>query len=177
MTTFYLIRHGEPDWDFMYSRNNIGALRDYAPLTQSGVSQAEKLTETEPYLRQCDLVLASPYTRALQTAAIMNRNLSLPLHVEYDLHEWIPDRWQAKSGEEITEFWIDYMNHNGVHPPGEEKLWESKESVRLRTQAVLRKYTNYSNVIVVCHGMVIATLVDLTSDDIGFCAVYKYQLE
>jgi len=168
MTTFYLIRHGEPDWDFIRSRNITGALRDFAPLTENGIYQAEQVSNSEDYLNHCELILSSPYTRSLQTAEIMNRIFKLPLRVEYDLHEWTPDNWQAKSVEEIMEFWKDYMDNNGCCPPGENKLWETKESVRQRTQAVLRKYTHFSNVIVVCHGMVIAALIDLSSDDVGF---------
>jgi len=177
MTTFYLIRHGEPDWEFIHGRNITGALRDFAPLTENGMKQAEQVSNSESYLQQCDLIISSPYTRSLQTAAIMNKYLNLSLRVEYDLHEWIPDNWQAKSVEEIMDFWKDYMDHNGCCPPGENKLWETKDSVRQRTQAVLKKYSNLSEVIVVCHGMVIATLKDLTSEDIGFCKVHEYKLQ
>jgi broad specificity phosphatase PhoE len=112
------------------------------------------------------LIISSPYTRSLETAAIINRSLGKPLKVEFDLHEWTPDNWQATTIHEIRELWRDYMEHNGCCPPGETKLWETRESVFNRTSNVLKKYVNQSKVMVVCHGMVIATLMDLVSEDV-----------
>ncbi|WP_186438506.1 histidine phosphatase family protein [Cohnella terricola] len=175
MTIFYLIRHGEPDWGLKDKRNLQGALRDFVPLTENGINQAEQVVEKNLFLSQCDLIVSSPFTRSLQTAAIINRNLGLPLRVEFDLHEWTPDNWQATSVEEITELWIDYMKHNGSYPEGESKLWETKESLLERTRKVLHKYLDKSKVIVVCHGMVIATLMELISDEIQLCGVYEYK--
>jgi broad specificity phosphatase PhoE len=129
LTTFYLVRHGEPNWALRDERNLIGAMRDYVPLTERGVQQAEELINSYPYLAQCDLILSSPYTRSLQTAAIMNRKLGLPLHVEFDLHEWTPDNWQSSGIEEIIELMKDYKKHNGIYPAGESEVWESKEAL------------------------------------------------
>jgi len=109
MTTFYLIRHGEPDW-----------------------SLKEALT---------------------------------------------PDNWQADSVGQITELWKDYMNHEGRLPEGESRLWETKASVLTRTTNVLRQYANHSKVIVVCHGMIIATLLGLVSEEIRLCGVYEYNFK
>lgn len=46
MTTFYLVRHEEPDWKFKDERNLQGPLRDYVPLTDNGINQAELVTTT-----------------------------------------------------------------------------------------------------------------------------------
>ena len=37
------------------------------------------------------LIVTSLMTRALQTAALLSRALHVPLAVEFDLHEWVPD--------------------------------------------------------------------------------------
>ncbi|SFM18415.1 Broad specificity phosphatase PhoE [Paenibacillus sp. 1_12] len=174
MTIFYLVRHGEPDWKFKDERNLKGAMRDYVPLTVNGVEQAEQAVNNNLYLKDCELILSSPYTRSLQTAAIMNRYLGKPLQVEFDLHEWTPDNWQSATVKEIGELWSDYMKHNGCHPPGETRLWETRESLLNRTSNVLKKYVNHSKVMVVCHGMVIATLMELSSEDVNLCGVYEY---
>lgn len=175
MINFYLIRHGEPDWGFKDERNLKGPLRDFVPLTDRGIIQAEQLVELYDFSR-CDLILSSPYTRSLQTAAVINQSLGLPLRVEFDLHEWTPDNWTAETAEEITLLWKDYMDNKGVCPPGEIRLWETKESVLNRTLNVLQKYKSYSNVIVICHGMIIATLLDQVSEDIGYCSVIEYRM-
>jgi broad specificity phosphatase PhoE len=176
MTTFYLIRHGEPDWNLKDERKLLGAMRDYVPLTANGVAQAQQVVRNNPNLQDCELILSSPYTRSLQTAAIINRNMAKELQVEFDLHEWTPDNWQATSLQEITDLWRDYMEHNGRCPPGEIKLWETRESLTNRLDAVLNKYLDKSKVMVVCHGMVIATLLGLVSEDVSFCGVYEYEI-
>ncbi len=175
MTLFYLIRHGQPDWSLKDERNLKGALRDFVPLTDEGIAQAERVVSNFD-LSKCDLILSSPYTRSLQTAAIINRSLGLPLRVEFDLHEWTPDNWTAETVEEITLLWQDYTNNCGIYPQGQERIWESKESLLNRTQNVLNKYLNHSNVIVVCHGMVIAALLDEVSEKIGYCGIYEYSM-
>lgn len=177
MTLFYLVRHGEPNWAFKDQRNLQGALRDFVPLSDKGVLQAEQIVPNHKYLSGCDLIISSPYTRSLQTAAIMNRSLGLPLKVEFDLHEWTPDNWQATSVEEITELWKDYMKYNGIPPSNERKVWESKKNVLQRVMSVLHGYLDKSQVIVVCHGMMIATLLELISEEVELGGVYQYEIQ
>ncbi|MDP5272847.1 histidine phosphatase family protein [Chengkuizengella axinellae] len=175
MTTFYLLRHGEPDWDFKEERQLNAAMRDFVPLTANGVKQAEQVMEVHPYLSECEIIISSPYTRSLQTASLINRFLGKPLQVEFDLHEWIPDRWQAQNVQEIKELWNDYKKHDGCYPIGETRLWETKENIHNRTRGVLKKYTNYSKVIVVCHAVVISALLNI-SKDINLCGVHEFHL-
>src|SRR4051794_3116079 len=86
MGTVYLVRHGETDWALVNGRRLIGAANDLAPLTSEGTSQilaaAERLRD-----ERVGLLLASPMTRALQSAALLSRVLDVPLQVEFDLHE------------------------------------------------------------------------------------------
>jgi broad specificity phosphatase PhoE len=177
MTLFYLVRHGEPDWNFKEERNLLGALRDYVPLTEAGIRQAEQVIQRNPFLRECELIVSSPFTRSLQTAAIINRTLGLPLHVEYDLHEWVPDRFQAGSFEQIRELIDDYYKNDGVYPSDETRLWETRESVIRRTKQVLSKYADQSKVLVVCHGMVIEILMGYGAGEVGLCSIHEYRTE
>lgn len=109
LTTFYLIRHGEPDWDFKEERKLNATMRDFVPLTVIGMNQAEKVMDEHPSLSESEIIISSPYTRSLQTAAIINRFQGKPMQVEFDLHEWIPDRWQAQNLDEIKELWNDWL--------------------------------------------------------------------
>ncbi|TOK03265.1 histidine phosphatase family protein, partial [Vibrio parahaemolyticus] len=45
----------------------------------------------EIQLEKAEVIISSPYTRALQTAEIINRKLGLELFVEHDLREWRAD--------------------------------------------------------------------------------------
>lgn len=159
MTTFYLIRHGEATYEPVNKKNFIGLGLDLAPLTQKGINQ---LTETSKDIRlkSCDLIVSSPYTRALQSSAILSKSLGLDIEVDVDLHEWIPDivNFQHKTSEEYFALAEDFTLHNGVHPNNEVKVWETTESMKKRISSVLEKYLEYNNVIVVCHEMLICTI-------------------
>ena len=91
------IRHGEPDKAEVEKRGFIGQGRDLAPLTEEGIRQAEEVS-LNSILEGCQLIVSSPYTRALQTAAILSKNTGLNIKVEGDVHEFILDKtFQVKS--------------------------------------------------------------------------------
>lgn len=66
------IRHGEPDKTLVDYRGFIGQGRDMAPLTSTGITQAEEAS-LNPLLKNCQIIISSPYTRALQTAAVISK--------------------------------------------------------------------------------------------------------
>lgn len=161
MTKFFLIRHGETDYSPIDERGFIGQARSFAPLTTRGIEQLKE-TSNDPRLRESDIIISSPYTRALQSAAILSKELSININVEVDLHEWVPDivDFNYKTSEDCFALAKDFELHNGVHPIGEKKVWETYQSMKKRMDEVLEKYMSYDTVIVVCHGMVIRTQKD-----------------
>lgn len=90
MTQFYLIRHGEPQWDINEQYKLKGHGRDLVPLTNEGINQVY-LTAKDVRLKEADIIVSSPYPRALQTDAILSKELGLEILVEFDLREWQPD--------------------------------------------------------------------------------------
>lgn len=129
------------------------------PLTSHGRSQILETAE-DPRLGRAELILSSPYTRAMQTAAILSRRLDLDIAVEYDLREWQPDlTFEYNSEERMRELRDDYNRYGGTHPAGERKLWESRDSLLRRIEGVLDRYREYSKVIVAGHGTIFGTLV------------------
>lgn len=54
---------------------------NFAPLTQKGVEQVYQVTKLLKD-EHADIIISSPYTRALEGAAIMAKELDLPLKVE-----------------------------------------------------------------------------------------------
>ena len=158
MALFYLVRHGQPDYAPCDERGYIGHGWDLAPLSREGISQAQT-TALDPRFKDADIIVSSPYTRALQTAAIISQKININITVELDLHEWMPDlTFQYRAFEECIELTNDFNFHKGIYPKGETKRWENLESLRNRVKKVADKYAHYDKVIMVCHGMVIRTL-------------------
>ena len=86
MLKLIMIRHAEPDYSLCDKHNFIGHGRDLAPLSQKGIEQAEE-TAKDKRLIDAELIISSPYTRALQTAAIISRTTGIKLVVEVDIRE------------------------------------------------------------------------------------------
>lgn len=176
MAVYYLIRYGEPDYSPCDKRGYMGHGRDLAPLSEDGIKQAE-ITANDIRLKSADIIVSSPYTRALQTAAIISNNIRVDIKVEMDLHEWMPDKtFQYKSFQECQELTYDFNEHLGVYPVGKTKRWESLHSLRTRVRNVADKYAYYDKVIFVCHGMVMRTLTYAEGIKPGEIIECKYEI-
>lgn len=158
MAIIYLVRHGEADYSDMLEKGFYGFGRSFAPLSERGISQAEA-TAIDERLKSAELIVTSPYTRALQTAAIISREIGLKISVEVDLHEWEPDKTnQYTTSEEAFMLTREFNLYKGVYPEGQQLRWETLEEVRKRMRKVADKYTDYNKVIFVGHGMAFRTL-------------------
>ena len=71
MAVFYLVRHGEADYDHMLEKGFWGFGRDFAPLSPKGRQQAETAAR-DGRLKSAEIIVSFPYTRALQTAQIIS---------------------------------------------------------------------------------------------------------
>ncbi len=169
------IRHGEPNYDICDQRGFVGQGRDLAPLTSIGVEQAEAVSK-DSLLVGSEIILSSPYTRALQTAAIISQNTRLPIQVEVDLHEFIPDKtFTYKGKEESYILHKDFWDCHGSYPAGEVRKWETIDEIIARVVPVLKKYIDHKKVIVVSHGGVIRRFVGL--GNIEFCKAYEVNFD
>ena len=151
------IRHGEPDYNTVDSRGFIGLGREFAPLTEKGIEQSELISK-DPILKGGEIIISSPYTRALQTASIISKNIGLNIIVETDLHELIFDKtFRVKGAEEARNLNLDLIKYHGEHPTSERKKWETITEVTNRSKPIMDKYLNmgYKKIIVVCHGGII----------------------
>lgn len=119
-------------------------------------------------LKDAQIIISSPYTRTLQTAAIISKQLQLDIKVEIDLHEWLPDKtFQYGGVDGYKGLREEYDLYGGKYPDGEEKRWEEFESVKQRVRKALQKYKRYKSIIVTCHGMVMRTIKDKEVYDFG----------
>ena len=152
---FYFVRHGKTD----YSEHNQKIYQGYgvnlASLAEKGKKQI-KQTAKDERLQDADLIISSPYTRALQSAAILSRKLNVKLEVETDLHEWLANKnymYEEDSKAELA--CAEYFSLNGDYPSGQDRNWESRQLMAERVRKVLEKYSQYDKVIVVGHSMMI----------------------
>ncbi|MGL6174032.1 MAG: histidine phosphatase family protein [Cellulosilyticaceae bacterium] len=160
MTKFYMVRHGEPDWYANEKYKFKGHGRDLVPLTDKGIIQAKKAAEVLK-LKGGELIIASPYTRTMQTGSIISRILDIEMKVEIDLREWQPDlTYEYETYYEFMVLCQEYEKYQGIYPKGKDKKWETKKMLKRRVDQVLEKYLDYSSIIVVCHEKVIGTQYD-----------------
>lgn len=140
MATFLFVRHGEPDYGVIDEWAKIHIARDFAPLTENGAKQIQHTTEL---LRDsgAEIIITSPFTRCMQGAAIMSKELNLEMIVEPMLYKWLI--WQFNHLKRTK--W---------------SKWESKENVKDRVYAVLKKYSHYSKVIVSCHAVMLGIVTN-----------------
>ena len=158
MALFYLIRHGEANYDHLLENGFWGFGRDFAPLSEKGKHQAE-MTAKDTRLKNAELIVSSPYTRAMQTAQIISRETGIRVEVDIDLHEWIPDvNNQYTTSEESFAAAREFTKYGGEYPPGEKFKWESLSNMRKRMLRVADKYLDHDKVIFVGHGMVFRCL-------------------
>lgn len=153
-TQVILIRHGEPRYDEIQERGFPGMGYELGRLTERGIKQAEERAK-DPILKGATLIVSSPYTRALQTAAVISRITQIPLVVENDIHEWMPDA-TLKFDCEVEKSYEEYVKFRGIALPERKNPWETYEDLQKRVKNALNKYKEYDKIIVVCHGVVMS---------------------
>src|SRR5699024_28105 len=82
MMQLYLIRHGEPDWQQLGAEAQDGRAGSLAPLTALGRLQMDAIA-ADYRLQEADAIISSSYTRCLESAARLSRQLNKQLFVEH----------------------------------------------------------------------------------------------
>ncbi len=176
MTQIYLVRHGEPDYAPVDARGWLGMAADSAPLTAAGAKQAEELADLLSGIGATYLV-SSPFTRALQSAAIIGHRLALGVRVDYDLRDWLPDNigsWRGAADVRAAQAELDA--YGGEWPMGLQRPWEPLSRVRERARAALARHTASTDgpVLAITHAMVIRALTGETGTAHGGHEYYRY---
>ena len=168
MTQFILIRHGEPRYDEVIDKGIYGMAFNFGKLTSNGVIQAKQVA-SDVKLSGAQLIISSPFTRSLQTAANIASVLGLEVIVEHDLHEWLPDLNPNLDVEGQKAFEL-YMKNKGMVDKEFGFNYETYEAIKKRVELVLIKYTSYDKVIVVSHGIAISSVTHF-DDIIEHCGI------
>lgn len=174
MTEFCFIRHGSADFSEMGRKfyKNEGSFM--CTLSEKGIEQAKNAAKDER-LKGADLIITSPFGRALHTAAILSKELTVDIKVETDLHEWFADVWEYSylDDETACRNYDEFRDNKGKYPDGENKQWESADMLRERVSGVLDKYKYYKKVIVVCHGVLMEYFLNIEHP--SNCDIFLYR--
>ncbi len=175
MQKIVFMRHSEPDYTFVEERKYIGHGIDLAQLTEKGIQIAENAS-FDSRLNGGEIIVSSPYTRALQTAAIISKNRQLSIKVELDLHEWMPDlSFRYSSNEEARKVNRLCIEQKGVCPDDSMIKFENLEDVFNRAKKALLRYNGYKKIIVVTHGIVMRRFV--FEPNIPYCGILEVDFD
>ncbi|WP_010097972.1 histidine phosphatase family protein [Ornithinibacillus scapharcae] len=152
MTTIYLVRHGETDWN---AERRMQGQTDI-PLNAKGIQQAEACgaaLSPEDY----DVVISSHLKRAYETAEVINRYLNLPSEVMEDFAERSFGDAEGMTFDERQTLFPDHEY------PNQEPLDVFSDRIMNGLEKVHSKYPN-QNVLLVAHGAVIYRILSILAN-------------
>jgi probable phosphoglycerate mutase len=169
MTRFFLVRHGETEWNKL---RKIQGASDI-PLNETGRAQAIALGEIlsrHPF----DLIVSSPLSRAAETAAIIAARLQMAAPVLMD--DLVERNYGIAEGANGAE--LDLLYPPGTDIPGREERSAVQERV-IRTLRGLALQHPGQDIIAVAHGGVIRSVVEyaapgLHKEPITNCSVHIF---
>lgn len=167
MTNLILIRHGETEW------NATGRFQGWAdiPLSETGRRQAEALGRR--FARgelKADLVVASPLSRAVQTAEAVVQATGAPFYTDERFKEINYGEWDGLTFSQLREQYGKEFIHFVVAPhkypfPGDGNLQNVIDRVKAGLEALLTPENTGKSIVLVSHAgivrLVIFALLDM----------------
>jgi broad specificity phosphatase PhoE len=162
MTEFTIVRHGQTDWNL--ARRYQG--QTDIPLNEEGIRQARKLAERlagETF----DIICSSDLRRALQTAIEVLKGRSIELVIDVRLREICFGEWEGQRFDDMFSRYPERFSLSRADPtiimaPGGESVAQVAARTSAFAEDIYSQYP-YGKVLVVTHGMALATLVCMSS--------------
>ncbi|PFZ32635.1 histidine phosphatase family protein [Bacillus wiedmannii] len=146
MTTIYFVRHAHS----IYTKDER-----VRPLSENGHLDVENVTRLLKD-KHIDVVISSPYKRAIQTVQGIANTYNISIQIEEDLRE------RLLSKEPVTDFndavqkvWEDW---DFAHEGGESNDVAQRRAV-ICMQNILKKYEN-KNIVIGTHGNIMVLLMN-----------------
>jgi 2,3-bisphosphoglycerate-dependent phosphoglycerate mutase len=155
LTTVYFVRHAEPNYN-----NHDDELRE---LTEKGLEDRKLVTE---YLsdKSIDVVLSSPYKRAVDTVMDFASYYSMTIEKIYDFRERkVDSEWIEDFIGFCKRQWADF---NYKYTDGETLAEVQKRNISALKQ-VLEQYEN-KNIVIGSHGTALSTIINYYDPTYGF---------
>lgn len=162
LVRIYIFRHGETDWN---RENRLQGHRDI-PLNETGKRQAGALAELlKKYKPQ--IILSSDLSRALETAQILTKTISVPVVTTQALRECNLGDSEGLLRDEVRNIYGDefWQRWRSVHPRDNEigfKNGETKGAHLSRMKTFIENFlvsSEYSRVAISTHGESLRRLV------------------
>lgn len=152
----YLLRHGETDGLKKVYKGHIDV-----PLSKNGISQVEKVSEVlkkiqEKYELSQKIILSSPLKRALKTAEILSKSLSIEFKSLDILKERSFGQWEGMSIDEIISGYPEdferwRQNPAQFSPPDGESTLDVSIRAKKAIEEIIKIYKGY-HVFITAHG-------------------------
>ena len=150
-TILGLLRHGQTDWNIDYRLQGTSDI----PLNETGIAQA--IAAAEAIDPSWDVVLASPLSRAVDTANIVANRHQLG---EVVLNQLLLERSFGEAEGLHYETWREKYPDSVV--PGGESLAALEARAQKLLQTLVRDYAG-SRILAVSHGALIRKLINMVS--------------
>ena len=157
MKRIFLVRHGETDW------NREGRFQGQMdiPLNRTGLEQARSVAEALKDV-PLDRIVASPLSRAFETARTLAVRKGLSVDTEADFREISHGLWEGRTADEVDKEWAEmlYLWHShpeAVEMPGGESLAD----VHKRTWNAFQRLSERveGSIVLVSHDAVLKVLL------------------
>ena len=157
MTIFWLIRHGQTDWNL---ENRFQGSTD-THLNAEGIRQAETAAERLNGAAPT-VIYSSPLQRAHTTAQIIADTLNLPIITDPRLQEIALGDWEGQLGADLHRLYPEQFEARrqdpvGFHAPNGESLTE----VAARAGSLLNELSDNhpeEEVVIVSHGVTLGVV-------------------
>lgn len=157
MTEFWLVRHGQTDWNLA----NIVQGHSDIPLNATGVAQAETLAKRLTGTL-FDAIYCSDLGRALQTARVIADHLDLEVKVDPRLREIRQGSWEGQTVSDLIRLFPDEFRRKNDNPlvPAAEGAEPVAEVASRMVNIINELFFQHpgERVLVVSHGFAIACL-------------------
>lgn len=157
MTTLYLIRHGETDWNKQgkYTGQMNISINDTGK--KQAIRVAEEMKNLEP-----EVIYSSDLKRALETAQAISEELGIPIIKDKRLREIHQGEWEGLHVDEIRMQYTSQFNTRkedplGVAAPGGESIGDVDIRVRSFLDEITEKHPD-GKIVVSSHGIVLGII-------------------
>lgn len=175
-TTTVLARHGATDLSIEKRFSGLGGLD--LPLNETGEAQANALATELAQRGGITRVVASPLTRAQQTAAVVAAALGLDVTTDDGFAECAFGDWDGHTFAEVKERWPDeleeWLRSTDVAPPGGESFAQCRQRVDAARRSLVERHGG-ERILVVAHVTPIKVLVGLAVDA-PLRSIYRMEL-